>query len=404
MTKSPNQAVYDYATPVTLNATAGPSYHFVGWSGDTTGTTNPLTVPVIRNKSITATFAINTYTLATSVLAGQGIIDRNPDLTDYPEGSTVDLTAIAATGYHFTSWGGDASGTDALAPVLMDRNKSANASFAINRHTVTVTVNGSGTVTRSPDQPLYDYGSQVTLTAVPAAGFHFAGWTGGLTGSTNPVNLLVNGDKTVQARFIPNAYTLNVSVTGGAGTIGRSPDLATYSPGQHVVITLTPGPGFQFADFTIPNLGVATFNPIEFDMDSNTTVIGRVVAEAATRPERDDPGLGNGDQGSRFDQLLAGHARADDRVVRTRLPLHRLDRPGGAVDQSAGRVHGSRQALQRDLRDRPRRAHRERQRQRIGGQGPRPAGLPARLDGSADRQSGSRILVRDLGRRHLGIG
>jgi uncharacterized repeat protein (TIGR02543 family) len=278
VTKSPNQAVYDYATPVTLNATAGPSYHFVGWSGDTTGTTNPLTVPVIRNKSITATFAINTYTLATSVLAGQGIIDRNPDLTDYPEGSTVDLTAIAATGYHFTSWGGDASGTDALAPVLMDRNKSANASFAINRHTVTVTVNGSGTVTRSPDQPLYDYGSQVTLTAVPAAGFHFAGWTGGLTGSTNPVNLLVNGDKTVQARFIPNAYTLNVSVTGGAGTIGRSPDLATYSPGQHVVITLTPGPGFQFADFTIPNLGVATFNPIEFDMDSNTTVIGRVVA------------------------------------------------------------------------------------------------------------------------------
>ena len=62
MTKSPNQATYNHGTSLTLTANPGTGYHFVGWSGDTTATTNPLTFIVTSNKNLTATFAINTYT------------------------------------------------------------------------------------------------------------------------------------------------------------------------------------------------------------------------------------------------------------------------------------------------------------------------------------------------------
>jgi hypothetical protein len=43
---------------------------------------------------------------------------------------------------------------------------------------------GSGSVTKVPDQPLYDYGSSVELTATPAAGWHFVGWSGDASGTT----------------------------------------------------------------------------------------------------------------------------------------------------------------------------------------------------------------------------
>src|SRR6185295_12100300 len=61
--KNPNQPTYSHGTVVSLSATASVGYHFVGWSGDTTGTASPISVTMTSNKNITATFAINTYTL-----------------------------------------------------------------------------------------------------------------------------------------------------------------------------------------------------------------------------------------------------------------------------------------------------------------------------------------------------
>ena len=64
----------------------------------------------------------------------------------------------------------------------MDANKSVTAVFAIDTHTLTVGVTGSGSVGKNPDLAQYDHGSSVELTAVPAAGWHFVEWTGSLTG------------------------------------------------------------------------------------------------------------------------------------------------------------------------------------------------------------------------------
>ena len=44
----------------------------------------------------------------------------------------------------------------------MDGNKTINAGFAIDTHTLAVTVVGSGSVTKSPDQAAYDHGSVVS--------------------------------------------------------------------------------------------------------------------------------------------------------------------------------------------------------------------------------------------------
>ena len=55
VSRNPDQAYYAANSQVALTATAG-AYSFAGWSGDASGTNNPLTITMITNLSITANF------------------------------------------------------------------------------------------------------------------------------------------------------------------------------------------------------------------------------------------------------------------------------------------------------------------------------------------------------------
>ncbi|MBK8049126.1 MAG: Ig-like domain repeat protein [Anaerolineales bacterium] len=69
--QEPAGTVFDYGTVVTLTATPVVTATFTGWSGDATGTTNPLPVTIDGDKAITGTFIIfqlpTTTTLQTSL-------------------------------------------------------------------------------------------------------------------------------------------------------------------------------------------------------------------------------------------------------------------------------------------------------------------------------------------------
>ncbi len=54
--KSPDQATYAFGTDVELTATPAPGYFFQNWSGDASGSANPLHVTVNANKDIVAHF------------------------------------------------------------------------------------------------------------------------------------------------------------------------------------------------------------------------------------------------------------------------------------------------------------------------------------------------------------
>ncbi len=212
VTKNPDQASYDSASVVQLTATPATGYHFTSWSGDLTGSTNPATVIMDRNNTITANFAINTYTLTTN--ATNGSITKNPDQASYDSATVVQLTAIPATGYHFTNWSGDLTSSTNPATVTMDRNKTITANFAINTYTLTVNAT-NGTVTKNPDQASYDSATVVQLSATPATGYHFTSWSGDLTGSTNPATVMMDRNKTITANFAINTYTLTINATNG---------------------------------------------------------------------------------------------------------------------------------------------------------------------------------------------
>ena len=68
--------------------------------------------------------------------------------------------------------------------------------------TLTTSVVGSGSVTRQPNATSYAQGSTVTLTAVPASGWTFSGWGGGASGSTNPLTVTMDSNKSITATFV----------------------------------------------------------------------------------------------------------------------------------------------------------------------------------------------------------
>ena len=87
-----------------------------------------------------ADYVIN-YSLTLNVdPAGSGTITADPDKTDYKYGDTVDLTATAASGYEFSSWSGNITGSTNPETLIIDESKSVTANFVTAKYNVTLAV------------------------------------------------------------------------------------------------------------------------------------------------------------------------------------------------------------------------------------------------------------------------
>ena len=250
-------------TAVQLTAAANTGYTFGSWSGSAAGTANPVSLTMDGNKAVTANFTQNSYTL--SISAANGSVTKRVNgvvttATSFAQGTAVQLTAVANTGYTFGSWSGSATGTANPVPVTMDGNKAVTASFTQNTYTLSISAtNGSvtkrvnGVVTTATS---FAHGATVQLTATANAGYTFGSWSGSIAGTANPVTLTMNGNKVVTANFTANAYTL--AVTADNGTVVKSPDKATYAYGETVTLTTTAAVGYAFGSWSGSAAGTAT--------------------------------------------------------------------------------------------------------------------------------------------------
>ncbi len=66
-------------------------------------------------------------------------------------------------------------------------------------YNLSTSINGQGSV--SPSSGSYNNGSSVTLTASPSSGWTFSHWSGDASGSSNPVTITINSNKSVTANF-----------------------------------------------------------------------------------------------------------------------------------------------------------------------------------------------------------
>jgi len=192
---------YDYGTEVSLTAIPDNGYRFTGWTGDVPEgqeNDNPLMITVDSDKSVTANF-IKQWTLNLSAGTG-GTTDPAPGSYTHDEGIEVSLTAIPDSGYRFSGWSGDASGSSNSITITMDSDKSVTANF-IKQWTLNLSAGTGGTTDPAPGSYTHDEGTEVSLTAIPDSGYKFSGWSGDASGSSNSITITMDSDKSVTANF-----------------------------------------------------------------------------------------------------------------------------------------------------------------------------------------------------------
>ncbi len=252
VTKSPPKDTYSPGEQVVITAEPQLGYMFTNWSGDASGTTNPLTVTVNNNMNIVGNFTVAPARVLTLNTSGNGTITPNPAKTAYSNGESVTLTASPGPNWSFVSWSGGATGTANPTTIVMDGDKTVTATFLENIYTLTTAVDpaGSGSITVSPPKSTYYQGEVVTLTPMPADGFTFAGWAGDLTGTANPGQLTMTKSSTVTAKFVPaGTFTVNVAVNG-QGTVLRNPPGTEFAYGTELTLTAVPGPDMEFISWS----------------------------------------------------------------------------------------------------------------------------------------------------------
>ena len=217
---------FNEGATVTLAAAPEPHNRLAAWGGACSGTlaAEPCKVTMSEAKAVHAEFEpIPPQTLKVNA-GGEGTVTSSPAgiactvascEAQFDEGAAVTLTATPAPHSELSAWSGcEAQPAPNLCEVTMGSARSVGASFAPIRHSVSVSVNGEGSV--SADSGVissctaaggdcsgsYLDGETVTLTAIPSPGWAFAGFSGGCGGS-GPCRITLGSNLAVTANFAP---------------------------------------------------------------------------------------------------------------------------------------------------------------------------------------------------------
>jgi uncharacterized repeat protein (TIGR02543 family) len=221
------------------------------------------------------TFALTVTKVGTGAgtVTGGGINCGTVCSVNVNSGNSVTLTAAAASGSTFAGWTGACTNTTGTCTVSMTQARSVTATFNSQATTFALNVTkngtGSGTVAGGPincgatcsaNIASASPATQVTLTATPASGSTFAGWSGACTNVTGTCTVTMSAARSVTATFnSSSSFALSITKMGtGTGTVTSSPSgincgsacNANYSTGTSVTLSQSAATGSTFAGWS----------------------------------------------------------------------------------------------------------------------------------------------------------
>ena len=340
---------FDIGSMVNIWASPDGSSTFTGWSGDCSscGTNDTCQITMDADKTCTATFTLNQYTITTiaNPSAG-GSVTCNPNPVDYGSSSTCTITPN--TGYHIVDVKVDGVSQGVITSYTFTNVTSAHtidATFALNTYTLTITKagTGSGTVNATGCTLSWngntgtctaDYGTSITLSGTANAGSVFAGWsnvTGSASSCTGTENctFTITQNSGVTATFTLNQYQVTANAKGnGSGSIISSPagisfnypatnsGSANFEHGTNVVLTATASTGSTVSwtncSGTVSGNGTTqatcTFSNLDAAKTAEATF---TLAYSLICPDSDGDCIERGDGGSDSDNKQDGKPRID---------------------------------------------------------------------------------------------
>lgn len=120
----------------------------------------------------------------------------------YLEGTSFDVNATANSGYTFNGWSDGE--TSANRTIVVTSDISLTARFIRLKYELDVSIIGEGTVREEivpSNSTEYDSGTTIKLTPIPADGWKFSNWTGGISSTDDPLTVQLNDNLSITANF-----------------------------------------------------------------------------------------------------------------------------------------------------------------------------------------------------------
>jgi len=228
--------VYNYNTLVTATATPSAGSTFTGWSGDCNASGQ---VTMNANKSCTATFTLNTYSLTINKIGTGASESLVSGAGTYNHGTVVQANYTAGLNSTFTGWGGDCN---ASGQVTMDGAKICTARFTL-KPVVSLSV--------SPNPVDFGSSTNITLSATNNPGLCVVRLT---DPNSNP-SIIYGNILTSNPMSIP---TGNLSIEGSYLVTAMCSD--TYGIGQSTLAStpFTVRPQLKAPTLSTPTVDVPT--------------------------------------------------------------------------------------------------------------------------------------------------
>ncbi len=239
---APTEATY--GQQVTLFAEPAEHHTFEGWTGDREGSFHSLTFTMpAEDVTIEALFEAKSFEVEVVYDDDRGTVEGYGEIK-YNE--TVTLTAASKEGYLFDGWTGFMESDDKILTFTMPAEDIVLEAHFVEAYAITVNYDSDeGSV--SGYEGKFAAGATVELTATPATGYAFDGWSGYLESDEETITFEMPAeDVEFSVDFAIVYYELTITTEGNGQVSGEG----TYNYGDTVTIEATAASGWRFIEWS----------------------------------------------------------------------------------------------------------------------------------------------------------
>lgn len=282
---SPVSPVVNYGSNQTFTITPNAGYHVANVVVDGTSmgaVTTHTFYTVAANHTISATFALNTYTITTSAGANGAITPSSPTVN---HGSNQTFAITPNSGYVVSDVlvdGVSAGPVTSYTFSNVTASHTISATFTGTTYRIVASAGANGTISPSGNVVVAS-GSNQTFSFAPNTGYHVASVLVDSV-SQGPLSSYtfssVAASHTISVTFAINTYTITTS-PGSNGTI--APASPTVNHGANQTFAITPNSGYRISSVSVDGSSQGALTSYTFsNVTANHTLAAAFVPSTST--------------------------------------------------------------------------------------------------------------------------
>ena len=198
------------------------------------------------------------------------VTNYSGSLSSVPLGTKLKVEATPDTGYHLTKILAGGENITSSKEFVVTRNAEISAQFDIDKYNVTSSSSSGGSISLSHSGSVA-YGTEVTVTVNPNAGYKLSKLTANGADITSTKKFVVKAATTVEATFTKQTFAVAAKAPqNGKIAIKGYSDLKNVPYGTELTVEVTPNQGYKLAKLTANGVDITATK--KFVVQAATTV------------------------------------------------------------------------------------------------------------------------------------